>query len=72
MSSTRYSGPTDPYRKANGMWAFDVFPNGVRTEFAEYPDEGSVRTDAEVMERRWETDGSYSFVSAIELPLPSR
>jgi|KBSMisStandDraft_5_1062788.scaffolds.fasta_scaffold07806_5 hypothetical protein len=54
------------------MWAFDVFPNGVRTEFAEYPDEESVRTDAEVMARRWETDGFYSFVSAIELPLPSR
>jgi len=53
------------------MWAFDVFPNGIQTEFAEYADENSVRADAEVMVRRWETDGSYSFVSAIDLPLPS-
>ena len=54
------------------MWAFDVFPNGIRTEFAEYADEESVRADAEVMARRWEKDASYSFVSAIHLPLPSR
>lgn len=71
MSNTRYSAPTAPYRKPNGMWAFDVFPNGIRTEFAEYTDEDSVRADAEVMARRWEKDGSYSFVSAIDLPLPS-
>jgi len=54
------------------MWAFDVFPNGVRKEFAEYSEEDSVRTDAEVMARRWEKDEGYSFMSAIDLPLPSR
>ena len=68
----RYSAPTGPYRKSNGMWAFDVFPNGVRKEFAEYSEEDSVRTDAEVMARRWEKDEGYSFMSAIDLPLPSR
>ena len=36
------------------MWAFDVFPNEVRTEFAEYADEDSVRADADVMTRRGE------------------
>ena len=69
MSDFNSSAPSSPYRKSNGMWAFDFFPNGVRTEFAEYPDEASAQTDVEVMLKRWAKDANYSFVSGIEFPL---
>jgi len=51
------------------MWSFDVFPNGTRIEFAEYTDKESAQADSSVMMRRWQTDGSYSFLSAVVLPL---
>ena len=67
--NTRYSGPSSAYLKPNGTWSFDVFPHGIRTEFAEYPDEESARADAYVTMRRWQADGSYSFLSTMKLPL---
>ena len=69
MVVLKFSAPSNPYRKANGMWAFDFFPDGVRTEFAQYPDEKSAQADAQVMSKRWAMDASYSFVSGIEFPL---
>lgn len=66
-----YPCPTNPYLKANGRWTFAVFPRGIRMEFAEYGDEASALADARVTMRRWESDGVYSFLSGVSLPLGS-
>ena len=53
MSVVRYSAPTNPFPKPNGMWAVDHFPKGVRTEYGEYPDEKTAQKVFEILTSAW-------------------
>ena len=65
-----FSAPSNPYQKSNGRWTFDVYPNGVPTEFAEYPDLKSARADMEKTTALYcSNSDSYQFLSGIKLPL---
>jgi hypothetical protein len=63
--------PSLPYQKPNGAWTFDVFPGGVRTEFAYYPDQESAYSDAVRTRELWERKGqNYRFLDGFTLPRP--
>jgi len=68
--TAHFSAPSNPYQKSNGKWTFDVYPNGVPTEFAEYPDLGSARADMDKTTTLYcSNSDSYEFLSGIKLPL---
>jgi len=65
-----YSEPSKPYMKVNGAWTFDVYPNGVPTAFAEYPDHKSAEEDMDKTTTLYcGHSDSYEFLSGIKLPL---
>jgi len=67
MNPVKYSAPTNPFPKANGKWAVDHFPKGIRTEFGEYPDRERAQQAYQTVTSRWETnDPIYIVPSGIE------
>jgi hypothetical protein len=53
MDKAKYSGPTNPFKKPNGKWTVEHFPNGFRTEYGEYPDLHAAQKAFEVLAASW-------------------
>jgi hypothetical protein len=58
--------PSAVYRKPNGKWTFDIFPNGIRQEAGDYIDEETAKEWSWKALRVWEANGQdYGPISAI-------
>ena len=64
MTNKTQPGPTTPFYKERGKWTFYVFPNGVREEAGEYPNEAMARAASWDTHRAWQTNG-YRYESSL-------
>jgi hypothetical protein len=51
-------GPDYPRQKANGVWVFDIYPNGVKKEIGDFPDEETAVAKWHAALKIWEANGS--------------
>ncbi|HMD20387.1 MAG TPA: hypothetical protein VKH40_08700 [Alloacidobacterium sp.] len=64
--NVKQPGPTLAYKKNNGMWTFDIFPNGSRREAGDYPDEAAAKEWSVKAWLHWKANGyTYGSVSTI-------